>query len=417
MASGGPEPPYRQAWRFVPKDDAVSAPVFATDAVIAVGKKAVYAIDPSSGEPLWTIGRAGGAVSAPALVGSAGPLLYVDQPAGEGRPALVAVDPSTRKERWRASLQATSRSGIAVAGTMAYLGDEDGHVYAVRVSDGTIAWTASVPGGVASAPTVSGQTVVVGVRDADAQRPRLVALDAATGDRRWTYAPPSSGGAPSSTTIGGDLVYAGFPDRAVRALTIDGGRVDWSSLSLSLFSPVAGPALEAAGASSAVYASDVAGGVYRFDGASGERSWDHQLNALVVRGSPVLVGDRLLLGLGDGRLVALEAASGDLVWQSVASPGLIGAIAVSGDLVVAVKGGARAGLIAWTHDPSGHLVDVVTPTRVDPAGLVGRFAAALVIVLIVLAVPFRALRPRVDVAPQTPTALDDGETGDDGDAS
>jgi len=414
--STGPEPPYRQAWRFAASDDVVSAPVFAGDAIVAVGRKAVYGIDPSTGDVSWTIDREGGAVAAPAVGRSGGTsLLYVDQPPKGGQASLVAVDMSTRKERWRASLDATSRSGVTVAGTTAFLGDEDGHVYAVRVADGTIEWTASVPGGVSAAPTISGGTVVVSVRDTDAQRPRIIAFDASTGSRRWSYAPPSSGGSPSNAAAGGGLVYAGFPDRAVRALD-DSGAVDWSSLSLSLFSPVAGPAVaSASGGSDAVYASDVAGGVYRLDAASGERSWDYQLNALVVRGSPVVVGDRVLLGLGDGRLVALDAASGHLVWQSVASPGLIGAIAVSGDLVVAVKGGARAGLIAWTHDPSGHLVDVVSPTRVDPIGLVGRYAAALVIVLIVLLLPFRSLRSRIDATPAA-VVPDAGESAeDDGD--
>src|SRR5919204_276925 len=143
------------------------------------------------------------------------------------------------------------------------------------------------------------------------------------------------------------------------------------------------------------YVADLSGGIYRLDADDGARVWDHQLNDRVVRSSPVVSGSVVLIGLNDGRLVALDATDGDLVWESAPSEGLIGAIAVSPRVVIAVKGGSRPGLIAYEHDPEGHLVDARSPTIPQPGTLAANFAIAFVACLIVISVPFRLVRDRL----------------------
>jgi hypothetical protein len=82
------------------------------------------------------------------------------------------------------------------------------------------------------------------------------------------------------------------------------------------------------------------------------------------------------------------------VWQSAASPGLIGTIALSPEAVVAVKGGAEGGLIAFEHDPNGRLVDVPSPTELDGGTTLARIGAAAAIALAILLVPGMLLRRR-----------------------
>ena len=171
---------------------------------------------------------------------------------------------------------------------------------------------------------------------------------------------------------------------------------------LSLFSPATSLAFD----DESVFAADIAGGLYRLDVADGGRRWSFHLNEVVLRSSPVVSGSSLLLGLSDGRLVALDVASGHLVWESAASAGLVGTIALSSDSVIAVKGGRDAGLIAFEHDPQGRLVDVPSPTQLDAGTTLTRWALAAVIVFAVAFLPGIWATRRLAV-------VADGETGDD----
>jgi len=73
-----------------------------------------------------------------------------------------------------------------------------------------------------------------------------------------------------------------------------------------------------------------------------------------------------------------------LVWRSEAAGGLIGPIAVGRDVFVAVRGGHAAGLVAYANDPAGSLLAEHSPTEVRWLALVGWYALAAVIVLVVL---------------------------------
>jgi hypothetical protein len=96
--------------------------------------------------------------------------------------------------------------------------------------------------------------------------------------------------------------------------------------------------------------------------------------------------------------VAVGADSGHLVWESEATPGLTGTIALGPDVVVAVKGGKEAGLIAFEPDPEGTLVDLHSPTELDAGTTLSRYAVAAAVVLVGVLVPGRLLRRRLGPA-------------------
>jgi len=123
-----------------------------------------------------------------------------------------------------------------------------------------------------------------------------------------------------------------------------------------------------------VYALDYRGQLYRFDSATGTRDWDFALNQLVLRSGPVVIGDHVVFGTTSGDLAALETGSGDLVWRAGTTGGQLRSIAVTPDRLVAVRGGGRAGLIAFDSDPGGALVRVPSPTVLDPSGFFVAFA-------------------------------------------
>ena len=167
VLADGPEPPYRVRWTLpAPTGDALSGAVLAGDLAVSVGNEAVYGIDVVSGAIEWRVARDGGPLSMPAI--GAGPrgriLVYLDGPgpndaggAREGSPSpsasaapsgspsttrpspspaepdeqpevstLVAVSLADRTELWRTPLGETSRSGVTIDGTNAFVGDRGG---------------------------------------------------------------------------------------------------------------------------------------------------------------------------------------------------------------------------------------------------------------------------------------------------
>jgi outer membrane protein assembly factor BamB len=443
VLADGPEPPYRVRWTLpAPTGDALSGVVVAGDLAVSVGNEAVYGIDVASGTIEWRVAREGGPLSIPAI--GAGPrgriLVFLDGPgpndaggASEGSPSpsaepsgspsttgpgpsptetdeqpdvstLVAFSLADRTELWRTSLGATSRSGVTIEGTNAFVGDQDGTVYAVSLESGTITWSAEMDGRVDSAIAVADAQVVAVARNTETAQVVVAAFDEATGERSWPalaiLANSTAGTAPSAAR--GSL-FIGSADRRVRALDTQVGTERWAMLVLSLFSPATSLAFD----DESVFAADIAGGLYRLDAADGERRWSYHLNEVVLRSSPVVSGSSVLLGLGDGRLVAVDVASGHLVWESAPSPGLVGTIALSSDAVIAVRGGRDAGLIAFEHDPQGALVDVPSPTQLEGGTTLMRWALAAVIVLAVAFIPGIWATRRFGV-------VADGEPRDDG---
>jgi outer membrane protein assembly factor BamB len=413
-AGDGPAPPYVQAWRFRAAEGPLSGAVVDGDVAITVGERAVYGVDLASGEQAWQLIRNGGPVSVPALGAADGlrVLAFVDT-SESGGTSLVRVDLGKMQELApRTPLLDTSRSGIAIEGAEAFVGDDKGNVYAVDLATGTLDWTAKGTGEVLATPAVDDGKVFAVIRDPEAQSAKLVALDADSGREVWSFAPPT-GTTMSGVAVAGGIVVVGTADRILHGLSTDDGSQRWQALALSLFSPVTAAAFPG----SDLVVSDVPAGVYRIDPASGGKRWDHQLNGQDVRSSPVITGGSVLLGLNDGRLVALDLESGDLVWQGAKSPGLIGAIAISPDLVIAVKGGRPGSLVAWRH-ASGALVAIPSPTVVDPPRLFGNAALALATVFVVLFLPLRLLAARLGPPPLTTgeeEAADEDEMEDEGD--
>ncbi len=68
---------------------------------------------------------------------------------------------------------------------------------------------------------------------------------------------------------------------------------------------------------------------------------------------------------------------------------MIGPLAVTPRLIVAVRGGHEAGLVAFEHDPSGTIERVPSPSDPDPVALVSSFVAATAAVLLILMLPSR----------------------------
>ena len=415
-APDGPQPPYRVRWTLPAPDGAsLSAAVVEGEVAYTVGEEAVYGVDIASGQVAWQIPRAGGPLSVPAVGSDTGGrrvLVYTEGPAtsisstaspsaspspsrspsetGVSPPAspsptadqekvssVVAVRLGNRKELWRTPLEQVSRSGVTIEGGTVFVGDQDGDVYALSLEDGSVIWKEQVGGRADTSIAVADGNVYVVGRDADTPRVVVAAFDAATGERAWSpLSLQVSSTAGSAPTAGGGSLFLGSADRRVRSLDAANGNEQWNALVLSVFSPATALAYDGR----SVFAADVAGGLYRLDASDGSRMWSFHVNETVLRSAPVVSGSYALLGLGNGQMVAIDVASGHLVWRSPVTPGLIGTIALSRDSVIAVKGGRNAGLIAFEHDPEETLLDEPSPTQFEAGTSLSRWAVAAVLV-------------------------------------
>lgn len=172
-------------------------------------------------------------------------------------------------------------------------------------------------------PRRVGETVYVGTGD-----DRLLALDAATGRRRWTYDAGGreqyGGGAWARPVATDDRVVLAvsssddsdpspsdpseFTHRLVGLDRAD-GRVVWErSLARGVFE---GMQL----ADGAAYAATEAGRLYRVDPADGSLAWTAELPGSIRR-QPIVTGRAVVVGTESGQLVGLDRANGNSRWAT-----------------------------------------------------------------------------------------------------
>lgn len=394
-----PAPPFEIAWE-VDLPTPVSAPVAIGMTAVVVGRDAVLGIDEMAGEIAWSIPRAGGSLLRPAVgyVDGAAIVVYVEdaEAASAASPSpdaatpaeLVAIDLETRAERWRVSFEAGLPGGVLAWGANAYVVDGGGTLTAVSLDDGTTAWEEDAVGAGDAPPVGFEDAIYVAGAGASVGAVRISAFDAATGERRWAKSPESATSTTSALAVGAEVVAYAGNDRLLHVLERADGTERWTALLGNLPSPVTAPLVDA----DAVYVVDFAGTVGRFDLATGERAWSFPLNDLVVRASPFLAEDAIVVGTSGGDVVALDRASGRLIADLATGEGLIGGFAVPEHLLVVAKGGADPRLLGLDTDPTGELLDVPSPLEPDLLGLLGRFALAALVALAMLGVPPRLAR-------------------------
>jgi outer membrane protein assembly factor BamB len=437
VAPGGPNDQY-----------GLSAPIVVEDTVIAVGPDAVVGVDASDGAQSWTVERDLGpsVVPAAAQVGGTTAIVYTEgfgegppdespTPSATGSPSasatgggdaepfdshLAGFDLATRKPLWDpVQLAAVSRTGVVVEGSRAFIGLNGGTVVAVDLDGGSVAWKTDLGRLIGSPLAVEDGTVVVGLQaDRDDPRPTVVALDADTGEQRWSLDDEGSAAIVSTVAIASGRAYVAFSggqESSIDAVELDDGARRWRARFPRFFdlSGQAPPTVT----DDAIYVTDAQGETSRIDLETGAASWDFAQNVGVIRAAPVVSGSFVLVGAVDGSLAALDASNGDLVWRDERSSSPVRAIAVAGDMVVVVRAGTDAGFEAFAHDPGARLTREVSPTTLDLPRLVGWFAIGAVVVGVIVLVLGRSLAPRMGPAFEADGAEGSDEGFEDEDAT
>ncbi|MFE5816617.1 PQQ-binding-like beta-propeller repeat protein [Streptomyces sp. NPDC056479] len=315
--SAHPEPAAGwRPWRFRMSNDVWGTPSVADDLVYVTSFE-VHALDVATGrrrfktrDVAWSMAVADGRIHA-----SDGPTLF-------------ALECREGADLWRLQTDAWVYSLKAERGTV-ITGTRGGGVQAWEASNGQKLW--EITGAQTdfespeAGPALYDGTVYVW------QDARLKALDARTGDERWSYPigdAASCGGVPVRVAQAHDgHVYVSAGTR-VLALDVMSGHVRWHFEAPAVFlcppTFVPGPAVTGGG----VYLADYLGTVYALDAVDGRDRWRI---ATESRSSiePVLVAaGHVHVGSGKG-LYTLDAVTGTPKWRFQAGGDLVGAPSVA----------------------------------------------------------------------------------------
>ena len=196
----------------------------------------------------------------------------------------------------------------------------------------------------------------------------VVALDARNGRVLWrarTKAPLSGG-----TAAGGGLVVIGTSDGRLFALSAADGKTRWEiRINGEVLAPVA-----IAEKLIAVRTGD--GKLRGLNPADGHELWvqEQQVPRLSLRGTsrPVIVGDTVLCGFDNGKVMAINGGDGSLLWEATVTPphgrtelerlaDIDAAVLVSGQNVYTVGFQGRVAMLAldtgqvwWSHELSSY---------------------------------------------------------------
>ncbi|MER7683666.1 serine/threonine-protein kinase [Streptomyces sp. NPDC097610] len=303
-------------WRFRMSNDVWGTPSVAGDLVYVTSFE-VHALDVATGrrrfktrDVAWSMAVADGRIHA-----SDGPTLF-------------ALNAREGADLWRLSTDAWVYSLKADRGTV-ITGTRGGGVQAWEASNGQKLW--EITGAQTdfespeAGPAVHDGTVYVW-KDA-----RLRALEARTGEERWSYPigdAASCGGVPVRITSAPDgYVYISAGTR-VLAVDVAGGHVRWHfeapAVFLSAPTFVPGPAVTGGG----VYLADYLGTVYALDATDGRDRWRIATEARSSIDPVLVAAGHVHVGSGKG-LYTLDAVTGTPKWRFQAGGDLVGAPAVA----------------------------------------------------------------------------------------
>jgi len=157
--------------------------------------------------------------------------------------------------------------------------------------------------------------VLDGVVYAASRVGEVIAVDQQTGERKWL----KNLSTPLSSGVGGSdkRLFVSTSDGQVMALNAIDGEVLWQAQASS---EVLAPVSAGFGA---VIVRSADGRLLSLDPGTGEERWSQTYTppALTINGysRPLLLDSGVLVGLDDGRLLALSSENGNVLWESVVS--------------------------------------------------------------------------------------------------
>ena len=255
------------------------------------------------------------------------------------------------KLRWSQRLKNAGPipGGATIDGSSVYVADRNGNLYALDLANGRPRWIYTNPDGFESKPLVWENLVIIGDTGAVDTGATVHAVAADSGNPIWTY--HMWAGTHCTVGVSGQTALLGDDEGDIYALDARTGDKLWMGQALDRINsaPAIGP-----GDTPLAYFAGCDFFIRALDVRDGQQRFAVNVEA-VCPGSPVLAGERLIVGTGRGRVLCLDNADGRQLWEynGVGKENMVYSSPAIADGLVVV-GGARDGEVRCLELANGH---------------------------------------------------------------
>ena len=275
---------------------------------------------------------------------------------GNSLDGLVSYDLQTRNQNWRVNIP----NGVEASGTLIrdrlFSGSNNGKMYSIDLMTGAVLWTFDTKSELVAEPLLD-----EGVLYFISGTQSLYALDASTGRQIWIHNRQDTsnsmtirGG--SRPSIAGGIIYAGFSDGSLVALNAKTGTEQWE-ITLNRdarFRDIdSSPVLDG----DRIYINSYDDKLYCLSTEKGEIIWSAPVGGA---STPLIAGDRIYTTSSKGELLAVAKKDAAILWRRKASDGIFTDPVSYLDLIVA---GESQGKLVFLDAASGQLAGSFEPGR------------------------------------------------------
>ncbi|GAB4344664.1 MAG: outer membrane protein assembly factor BamB [Gammaproteobacteria bacterium] len=281
----------------------------------------------------------------------------------EGRVAAVRITDGRRL--WQRETGLAVTGGVGYRDGQLYVGTLEGEVVALGAENGETLWRSRVSSEILSPPQGSERGVVV-VQTVD---DKVFALDSRNGEQRWFYqqrAPALTLRGTSTPRVEGEVVYVGFSNGRLVALSLADGRLIWESTvavpkgrtELDRLVDIDASLLRQNGT---LYVTSYQGRLAAVNGETGVLLWARELSSYQAVDKS---GERLFVSDARGHLWAVDSNNGASIWkqEKLQARGVTAPVSYGEYVVV----GDYQGYLHFLSRSDGRLLGRV---RVDDEGL------------------------------------------------
>jgi outer membrane protein assembly factor BamB len=292
--------PLRRTWRTSTGKGSCTSPVIADGKVfVANDQGSLHCLDLATGRTLWAA-KLGAPTEAPPM--AHGGRVYI----GTDNGGFFAFDATTGRKAWsfKAEDQIKGSANAVMAGDTpaVVVGSYDMFLYCLAADSGKLLWKLETENYVNGTPSVVGDRVAFGGCDGQFRQIR-----ASDGKQLKTI--DASSYIPGSAAIADGSAYFGQVEGQVRRLDLKTDKIVWTNEDArdGIFAP---PALT----KDLVLAASRDGRLYALDTATGKRKWQFRTGN-AIEGGAIVDEKHAVFGSTDGRLYIVALATGKQVWS------------------------------------------------------------------------------------------------------